>query len=166
MKQGIRLISLTILLILSIGSVNAAKENHAGTNCVAQAGVDVRYNHDGAVFNNSTAGTAHVFCNFPHTDFDGFLNAGEVDGGWIETVDLHQTQNIDCRARRVTLNSDGSRTIVSSSLAQTTGFGTHRQHDTFGSVGETSNSSYFLNCHIPPRTNLGTSRIFVYQVRQ
>lgn len=159
---------LSLLLMVPLASnAFAATENHAGTNCVFQSnGVDVRYNHDGAIFNYSRTGTANVFCNIPHTDFDGFWNPGEVDGGWMQTIDLNPGQNVNCRVRSVTVNANGSRTINSGSMAITTGFGTARQHDTFGGVGENPNSSYFLNCHIPPRTNSGISRLFVYQIRQ
>ena len=74
---------LTILMglisALSTTNVLAQTENHAGSNCVRRSGGETAYDFSGAIYNTSRTQKAYILCNIPHTDFDGFLNAGEVD---------------------------------------------------------------------------------------
>ena len=161
-----KIVLLALLLLAPLtSSVHAANENHSGANCVADYG-DIRFDGNGGVYNNSSTSNARVLCNLPHTDFDNWLNPGEVNSGWIQTVDLNNGQDISCRVRSTRVNSNGSSSASLSSIARTSGFGTARQHDTFGSVGEASNSAYVLSCFMPRRTNLGVSRLWVYRINQ
>ena len=155
---------LSILIVFSQASF-AGKENNAGSDCVLRSGGPISYSGDGAVINTNAA-TANILCHVPHTDFDGFLNAGEIDSGFYEAVDLNNGANITCRFRSVTLLNNGSVNVQLGTSGSTAGFGTQRQSRPLGGVGENSNSAYVLACSIPPHQAAGDSKIQVYSVTQ
>ncbi|MDO8844778.1 hypothetical protein [Methylicorpusculum sp.] len=144
----------------------AGTENYAGSDCVWRSGGAVTYDINGAVSNFSNA-TANVLCHVPHTDYDGFLNDGEIDSGYYQAVDLNNGANISCRFRSTALLANGTVSTQLGSVGNTAGFGTQRQHINLGGVGEDSNSAYTIACSIPAtQAGVGTSKIQGYRVSQ
>jgi len=155
-----------VTIALSSAGSFAAKENHSASNCILERGGAIDYGFYGAVYNSSTTLTSRILCPIPHTDFDGFLNAGEIDGGWVDTVDKNASKNISCRFRSQSINNNGTMWIASSALKSTHGFGTHKQRLSLSKASENANSAYNLACNIPPKTSSGSSKVVIYQVRQ
>lgn len=161
----------TLLLSLYGGTVQAGKVNYNGSDCVARSG-SILYDFDGAAYNNSTTTSAYVLCHVPHTDFDSFLNNGEIDSGWVDVVDKNRSSrsnngDANCRFRGHSVNGSGTLNRRYGSMGYSSGFGTHRQRLSLGGVGEDSSSNFTLACHIPRRdTVTGVTKVHVYRVNQ
>ncbi len=156
------------LFILGLASANVYADavNYSGSDCVRRAGGAIAYDFHGGVYNTSNTTNAYVLCHVPHTDFDGFLNPGEIDSGYYEAVDLHSSRNVACRFRSHALNSNGSIYRHYGSMGYTTGFGTHGQTANLGGIPERSDTAYVLACDIPPTTSNGASKVYTYRVNQ
>lgn len=144
----------------------AGPENYPGSECVHRAGGAVHYDFDGAVSNTSSTQPSWVLCHVPHTDFDGFLNPGEVDSGFVDTVDLNPSADVRCRFRSRSISNNGNMVRYYGAMGNTSGYGTQRRTINLNGVGENSRSAYVLACEIPPRTSNGMSRVVTYRVNQ
>ncbi|MFW5444094.1 MAG: hypothetical protein ACKE51_07295 [Methylococcaceae bacterium] len=166
MKKLITLAFLTLLSTFASTSSFAQTENHAGSNCVRRSGGAIAYDFHGAVYNTNYTSKSWVLCNVPHTDFDGWLNAGEINGGWFRAVDRNTSFDVKCRFRAQGVNNNGSIAAYYGGTRGTTGFGTQGQRVNLPGVSEHSHTGYVLACELPPRTSIGVSRLYTYQVRQ
>jgi len=155
-----------VLTCLIATGAQAGAVNYGGNNCVARSGT-VSLDYDGALYNPSSTTSSWVLCDVAHTDFDGFLNPGEIDSGWVHFVDLNRSRDASCRFRGHSLNSNGTITRYYSNLPSTSGYGTHRQVLSLGSMSENGASDMKLACEMPTRDlATGYTKMHVYRVNQ
>jgi len=156
-----------IAVTAALSSTNSsAAENYSGSDCIRRSGGAIAYDFSGAIQNTSTTQSSFVLCHVPHTDFDGLLNAGEIDSGFVDTVDLNNGSDVRCRFRSQSIRNNGTIWQSATAMRRTSGFGTQKQRLSLGSVGENGSSSYVLACEIPPATSNGRSKVFMYRVNQ
>jgi len=158
------ILALFMLPMLST-EIIAQTENYSASECERRSGGAVALDFDGAMYNTSWTTRSLVVCHVPHTDFDGWF-AGEVDNGWFQAIDLNNSQNLNCRFRSRSLNSNGSIQRYYGSMGYTNGFGTQRQHIYVGGVSEDAYSGYVFACDLPVRTNNGVTKLYTYRVNQ
>lgn len=161
-----KLVFVSLISVFVTIDAFAESVNFSSSECVRRSGAAVSYDFDGAIYTTSTTSSAWVLCHVPHTDFDGFLHNGGIDSGWYQAIDRSNNDNMSCRFRGRSLNSNGTISRQYGAMGDTFGEGTQRQHVTLSGIGENYNSGYVLACELPPRTANGSTKLYTYRVNQ
>ena len=125
-----------------------ASVNYAGTDCKEEFGTGIDLDWDGSAYNTGT-GSLYIVCHVPHSDFDGFLHNGAIEGGFFTAIDENASDNMNCRFRSIWQTGSTINGVWAAS-SSTTGHGNHIQKvGLAGTDQENSDSVYILSCRIP-----------------
>ena len=146
----------TLISSLALSASAGAADVYPGAACVLQSGGALTINY-GSLENRSTTSSI-VACPVPHNDY----NKPMVDAE-IRVRDPHETEDVECELRVVTLISNGGFGY-SSNYKETSGFSSEWQPLNFDIVGDGNEEHLYMRCVLPPKNGTEYSKIGNYEL--
>jgi hypothetical protein len=158
-------LSLVAFVMAAIGASHAHAQDaksYPGLTCVkrvANAASPV-YEENGTIGNNSTTTLLHLGCLIVRDRISA------VSSAWVQVLDLHGDQNIECRI--ISAERSGNTVNIHYSFPrQSAAVGGSQllwtSPTALGLPSPTGLTHYLLSCTVPPRTTAGVSKIITYR---